>query len=137
MADAPAPTIDMDKRTEQYIQVRDMLKALEKEYDEKRKPWLEIKEKLEGIISSFLDTNKLDTVKTKHGTCYTSTRHTATLADPDAFMRYVVENKEFDLLDRRANASAVREFVEKNKSLPPGCNLNALRSLGVRRGKAE
>jgi hypothetical protein len=124
---------DMDKRTQQYIDVRDALKRVDDEYALKRKPLLELQEILAGKIRYFMDANHLKNMKTKHGTCYTSVRRTASLQDPDAFMKYVTENGAFELLDRRANSTAVQEFVKQHNTLPPGCNLSSIQTLGVRR----
>jgi len=44
----------------------------------------------------------------------------------------VIANKQFDLLDRRANATACRELAEKG-TLPPGVKLNTIRTIGVRK----
>jgi len=128
---------DMNKRTAQYVQVRDALKRLAEEYDAKKKPLQDLLDRLEGKISSFLDANGVDSIKTESGTAYRSTRYSASLADPDAFMRYVVDNQQFDLLDRRANVTAVKAFVKKNNALPPGVNMSATQTLGVRRGGAK
>lgn len=125
---------DMEKRTRQFIEVRDMIKHLEDEAKDKIKPWKAIQDELAGKIQEFMSVNNLQNLKTSSGTCYTSTRHTATLADPDIFMKYVIEHKAFDLLDRRANSTAVKEFIERTKALPPGCNISAITTLGVRRG---
>ena len=124
---------DMDKRVEQYVQIRDALKRIEEKYEAERKPLLEIQEILSGMMQEFLDTNKVDNAKTKHGTFYRSTRYTASLADPDVFMKFVIATNKFDLIDRRANATAVKEYVQENNQLPPGCNLNAVQTVGVRR----
>lgn len=124
---------DMDKRVEQYIQIRDALKRIDADHDAKRKPLVDLQQVLSGRIQVFLDENKLKNIKTKHGTAHTTTRYTASLADPDAFMRYVEENKAFHLMDRRANATAVKDYVKEHNVPPPGVNLNALTTVGVRR----
>ena len=124
---------DMDKRVEQYIQVRDALKRIDEKYEAEKKPLLEIQEILSGKMQAFLDAGALENVKTKHGTFYRSTIYTSSLADPKIFMDFVVANAKFDLLDRRANATAVRDYVKETNQLPPGCNLNAIQSIGVRR----
>ena len=124
---------NMNKRVGQYIAVRDALKRIDEKYDAERKPLLEIQEILSGMMQAFLDANKVDNAKTQHGTFYRSTRYTASLADPDVFMKFVIANNKFDLIDRRANATAVKTFVETNNQLPPGCNLNAVQTIGVRR----
>lgn len=124
---------DMEKRIGQYIQVRDALERLDEKQKAERKPLQDIQEKLGGIIHKFLDDHNTDGLKTDAGSCYISVRHTASVADPDAFMRFVIDSKNFDLLERRANPTAVRAFVEQHNALPTGVNLNALSSVGVRR----
>ena len=129
-------TEDINKRVQQYVQIRDLLKAMDAEHEAKRKPIVELQQILSGRIQQFMVDNKITKgIRTEAGTAYVSTRYTASLADPEAFMKYVIENKDFDLIDRRANATAVKEYVGKHNSLPPGCNLNAIQTVGVRRGK--
>lgn len=127
-------TDDMEKRTRQFIEVRDKIKQLDDEHNAKIKPLKEIQEILAGRIQQFMSANNLKNLKTAAGTCYTTTRVTASLADPEAFMKYVIDHAQFDLLDRRANSTAVKDFVKKNKALPPGCSLNTIETVGVRRG---
>jgi hypothetical protein len=97
---------DIDKRIEQYIQVRDALKRLEEKQELERKPLLEIQERLSGMIRVFMESNNItDNLKSKSGTAILSTRYTASLADPEAFMRFVIDKSRFELLDRRANTA--------------------------------
>lgn len=129
-----APIVeDMEKRTEQFIAVRDRINELETAHKELMKPLKLIQERLAGRIQAFMASNNLENLKTKSGTCYTTHRTTASLGDPEAFMKYVIDHGQFDLLDRRANATAVKAFVKKNQALPPGCNLNTIETVGVRR----
>lgn len=118
---------------EALIGCRDKLEAIKKEYEEKKAEWVDRRDKLEGIIQQFMQENQLDNLKTEAGTCYTTVKYTASLADPDAFMTYVIANQRYDLLDRRANVTAVRDFTERTKVPPPGVNLTSYQSLNVRR----
>lgn len=122
-----------DKRVEQYIQLRDKLKAMDVEYEEKRKPLRAMQDILSGWLQEFLEKSGGTAIKTKHGTVYLSTRYSASLADPDAFMNFVIENKLYDLLDRRANSTACKDYATEKGDLPPGVNLTALQTVGVRR----
>jgi hypothetical protein len=126
-------TADLDKRIGQYIAIRDLLK----DYDEKaatgRKELSGTLEQLAGMIEQFMLSHNLDSMSTASGTAYTTTRTTASLADPEAFMNYVITNQKFDLLDRKANVTAVKAFVEQNETLPPGVNLASISTVGVRR----
>jgi hypothetical protein len=124
---------DMNKRIMQYVQIRDKLKEIDEAHETARKPLVELQAALSGRLQKFLDDNNMESLKTEHGTCYKSTRYTTSLADPDAFMRFVISNNQFDLLDRRANSTAVKEYVNEHNNLPPGCNLNGITTVGVRR----
>jgi hypothetical protein len=124
---------DMEKRAGQYVALRDKIRDMETKHEEELKPYKEKLEQLAGIIHKFLEEHGLENLKTAAGTCYISTRWTATVADADAFMRFVIENENFDLLERRASATAVKAYVEDHNSLPTGVSLNALSSVGVRR----
>lgn len=133
----PPTTEDMDKRIAQFIALRDIIKREDDAHKAKMKEIKGVLEKLTGVIQTFMATNNLENLKTKSGTCYTTTKRTASLADPEVFMNYVIEHSAFDLLDRRANSTAVADFVKKNKALPPGCNLNTIETVGVRRGNGS
>jgi hypothetical protein len=123
----------VDKRVSQYIQLRDKLKAMDKEFEEKRKEYVDIQNVLSGWLMEFLEKTGGTSIKTVQGTVYLSTRYSASLADPEVFMNFVIENQLYDLLDRRANSTAVMDYVKEKGVLPPGCDLNALKSVGVRR----
>lgn len=130
---APEAPALVQQRTQEYIRVRDKLKEMDERHEKERAPLLEVQNLLSGWIMHFLEQSGVESVRTKHGTCSTSTRYTASLADPDAFMNFVKSKGLFDLLDRRASATAVRAYVEEHKNLPPGVNLSALRTVSVRR----
>lgn len=124
----------VDKRVGQYIEVRDKIKEIKERHEKELAPLLDVQNLLGGWLESFLTNSGSTGVKTVHGTCYKSTRYTASLADPEAFMSYVIKNGKYELLDRRANATAVRDHAKENDgNLPPGVNLSAISSVGVRR----
>lgn len=126
---------DLELQISQFIWVRDQLAKIDKQWEDEREEMVLHKSRLEGKIHKFLlDHNITGSVKTKAGTAYTSTKYTASLADPKAFMDYVVNTGQFDLLERRASVTAVKQFIEDNNGqLPAGCNLSSHTSLRVRR----
>ncbi len=127
----------VDKRIKQYVALRDHIKEMEEAHDKAKKPFVAAMEEINGFLQQFLDDSGSESIKTKYGTCYSSVRYSAPLEDAAAFMRHVIGTQQFELLDRRANVTAVKAFVEENGSLPPGCKLTALRTVGVRRGKGD
>lgn len=133
MTEDLVPPTDMDKIVEQYVQVRDKMKAMNAAHEKALEEPKAIQEILAGSLQAMLDKTNSTSIKTKHGTCYVSTRYTASLPDPEVFMKFVIDNHLFDLIDRRANVTAVKDYVEEKKALPPGVNLTALKTIGVRR----
>src|ERR1700761_8882573 len=130
--DTPAAQA-FEKRVGQYVMVRDKLRELNAEHDEKIKPLVETQNLLTAWLMENLEKAGATSVKTTQGTVYSSTRYSASLQDPQVFMDYVIANQAFDLLDRKANATAVKEFVATKGSEPPGAKLTAIRTVGVRR----
>jgi hypothetical protein len=124
---------DIKERVTQYITIRDKIRAMEEAHKEALKPLKELLDKLSGVLAKHMEDTKSEAIKTEGGTCYLTTRWSASLADADAFMRFVKENDKFDLMDRKANATAVRDYVEEHNTLPPGVNLSSIQQVGVRR----
>jgi hypothetical protein len=123
---------NIEQWTEWYVALRDKVRAFDDRISEERKKLTEPMQVLEGRIQKFLSESNIESLKTKAGTCYVSTRYTASVADGEAFMNYVKDG-HWDLIERRANATAVRDFVKEHNHLPAGVNLTALQSVGVRR----
>lgn len=130
---APAPQINIEHRIEQYIQLRDIIKKLDDEHKAKMKPYRETLETLNGVMLDHLNTIGGDSVKASSGTVYRTTKKSASIEDGDAFMRHVIGSEAWELLDRKANASAVEAFVEENGVLPPGVKWSSTQVVGVRR----
>ena len=123
----------VDELVHHFVKLRDRLKEAD---DAHKKRTAAAREHLNVLGNTLLD--KLasiggDSVKTPHGTAYKTTRRSATIADGELFRNFVVANGAFDLLDWKANANAVDDFIKTNKALPPGVNYNTAVVIGVRR----
>ncbi len=128
-----APALDINKRIEQYIKLRDLIKAQDDAHKAKMQPYKDTLEKLNGLLLTHLITVGGDSVKTQHGTVYKTTRRTASLEDADTFMRHVISTEQWELLDRKANSTAVDAYVQENGVLPPGVKQSSITQVGVRR----
>ena len=127
------PTVDISKRVDQYVRLRDLIKTKEDEHKAVLKPYKEMLEKLNSVLLDHLNTINGESVRTDTGTVYRTEKKAASLADPDAFMRYVIGSEAWDLLDRKANVTAVADFIEENNAPPPGVNYSTTFVVGVRR----
>jgi hypothetical protein len=124
---------DIDGRVAQYVALRDKKKRMDDAHKEVLKPITEIMEQLEGQLRAHMDETKSDAIKTASGTCYRTTKYHAALADSAAFQNFVKTTGAFDMLDWKANLTAVKDYVKENKALPPGVNLTSFETIGVRR----
>jgi hypothetical protein len=137
----PLPTtgVPISKRLEQFVALRDLKRAIEKSHKEQLAPYNKMLEQLESIILDYLNQNKLDnihgTFQDKSGaTAYKTTRRSATIADGGEFRRFVIGGEQYDLVDWRANAVKIHEFIEEHDgTVPPGVNYSEHVQIGVRK----
>jgi len=132
MSDATSVHKNVAQRIEQYRMIREQIKKMDAAHEEAKKAWTEARDEIGAWLMNFLETSGTSAAKTAAGTAYLTVKHQASLPDPEAFMSFVIEHKLFDLLDRKANSTAVKAYIEEHKALPPGCNLSAVKSVGVR-----
>lgn len=115
------------------VKLKDKIKALDDEHEERLKPYKEHRDRLERLILGHLLESNAKNVSTDFGTASVLHRKSASLEDPQAFMNYVIENEAWDLIDRKANAKAVEDFIQSNNSPPPGVKFSDALTLGLRR----
>jgi hypothetical protein len=124
---------NFDDMVELHIKIRDRLEACDKAHKEKTKPVRELKEQIEGKMLQRLMDIGVDSAKTKHGTVYRSTKRSASIADPGTFRSFIQEHEAYDLVDWKANAPAVADYIEEHQAPPPGINFSTTFTVGVRR----
>lgn len=129
----PAQKFDADRYIRALIQLKDYIKQKDDEHEESLKSYKEKRDKLERLILGHLLENNAKNVSTDCGTASVLHRKSASLEDPQAFMNYVIENEAWDLIDRKANAKAVEDFIHSNSSPPPGVKFSDALTLGLRR----
>ena len=132
-AQQAAPAINIEKRIEQYVKLRDKIKADDDAHKEKMKPYREALDQLNNLLLQHLLTVGGDSVKTGAGTVYKTVKKSASLEDADAFMRHVITKEAWELLERKASVTAVEAFVAENGVLPPGVKYTQMPVVGVRR----
>jgi hypothetical protein len=124
---------DIEVRVAQYVKLRDMIK----EKDDAHKKTMEkpklVLEQLNSLLLDHLNQIGGNSVATNSGTVYRTEKKSAPLADPQAFLDFVIANNAYDLLDRKANVTAVTEFIKENNAPPPGVNFSSTFVVGVRR----
>lgn len=104
-----------------YNKLRDQKEAMEKAHKANLKPINEAMRSLEDAMAAFFLNNNLQNIKLADGAgAYQKHRKSATVQDKDEFLSFVTEQDEYGLLEVRANANAVEEYMEEFDDLPPG-----------------
>lgn len=116
-----------------YVRLRDQKSELKAQQAEAMKPYDEALAKLEAEALQILSDTGVESMKTSAGTVYKSVATSATVQDKSAFMDYIREHLAFDLLDVRANKTAVQDFVTENQDTPPGVVIRREMKVGFRR----
>jgi phosphopantetheine adenylyltransferase len=127
------PTID--NVVDAYVKLRDRKAQLKKEHDAKVAPIAEKMAQIEAFLLTQAKNQGVQSFKTEAGTAYKSQDTSVTVADKDAYLRFINENNFWHGLDVKANKTAVIEYMaEHDGDLPPGLNYRAEDVINVRRG---
>lgn len=124
---------NIDELVRRYVLLRDKIKEADDAHKAKLRDAKEHLEELNNTLLARLNDVGGESVKTSHGTVYRTTRRSATIADGDAFRQFVISNEAFDLVDWKANANAVDDFIKTETAPPPGVNFTTAFTVGVRR----
>jgi hypothetical protein len=127
----------IDTLVADYILTRDHIRKVKKRQKAELEEYELALDKLAGRLLLFLDYHHQEMARTAEGTVSATLRDTASLSDPDAFMEFVAEHELYELLDRRANATACKDFAKENGTLPPGVKINTIRNVSVRTANSE
>lgn len=124
-----------DELIAEYIRLRDAKKMAEEKVQQfMRENFHNRMEAIEATLHHQLNTAKADSIKTAAGTVFKKTETSVTVPDKAAFQRHVIGTEDWDLVDMRANKTAVEEFVNNNDGLlPPGVNMTKTEVVSIRR----
>ena len=134
---ASSQPVDLNTRVGQFIKLRDLKTQLKDKHKAELAPIEEAMEQLEQVLLGALNAQNADSVKTASGTVYKSVKESASMADPAAFWSYVIASGNFDLIDKKANVTAVKAHIEdpaNGGQPPPGVTFSSVALPRVRRG---
>jgi hypothetical protein len=134
----PAPDLSrFDMLVKAFVATGRVIEEIEAEHRERLKKPLRLKELLtEELLNRLAETGQ-EMARTKYGTVSAAVRDTASCSDPNLFIDYVREHDAYELLDRRPNVTACREYNNEHGMLPPGVKLNSIRYISMRSTTAQ
>jgi hypothetical protein len=116
-----------------YIKLRDFKKNADDEYKKSMEKVNLAMEKLEGELLRHLNETGGEALKSPAGTVYKSMQTSASVKDPAAFKKWLLETDEWEAIDLKANKTYVKEYAEEHGAVPPGVNFTQVQTVGVRR----
>jgi hypothetical protein len=128
---------DMENLVSSYVALRDAIRNKDAEYKKIMRPYRERLDELNGIILGKLNEIGADNVRTGAGTAYRKVERSVTIADKIAFQRHVIGSEAWELLDWRANSTAVAALVDEGLNPPPGVNYSTTMNVGIRRASEK
>ena len=130
----PPEDIDIAKRIGQYVALRDKKKAIQDKHKAELKPYNDALETLEMVMLGYLNQINTDNTSAKGvGTVYKTIKKSASIADGAEFQRHVIGTESWNLIDWKANATAVETFMQEHEQPVPGVNFTQHVTVGVRR----
>ena len=124
---------DVRKLIGQYVKLRDRKRALEQQHKDQLAPYTTLMDEVEGKLLAYMQQINTIALRTDDGTAYQSVKLSATIKDGEAFRMWVIANGQFDLIDWRANANHVFDYLNEHKVQPPGLNLSTYLKINFRR----
>lgn len=116
-----------------YIKLRDKKKKIKERHAEELKDTNEKMDRLEMGLLFHLSGEGADSIRTESGTVYKIKRSSVKVQNWDEALKYVLDNNLTHMLEKRLAKSAVEEFLEANKTTPPGVSITTDLGVGIRR----
>ena len=129
MANAKKSTIALDALIDDIFDIRNEIKAMNKQVDELKAS----KEEKELKLLEMMDAVGTDMSRSDVATATITETVVPQVTDWDAFYKFISRNKAFYMLERRAAAVAFRETLAQRKGRAiPGVSSFTKRSVGIR-----
>lgn len=130
-------TITVDQAVAAYMKLRAQKAEVEARIKDEVTQLEASMSKIESWIKEQADTMGVTSFKTKHGTAFLTTKDYANVADWDATLSFIKETGAYDMLNKAVNKTAVRGYIEQNKTVPPGVNYGTKVEVSVRKPTAK
>ena len=127
------PNLNIDQLVDKYIRIRDKKAEVQKVQKAELARFDEALHAIERIFLTHMQENNVNSLNTDHGTAYKKVQTSCTIADRDAFLSFIREGDNWAFADLRANAPAVKAYLDANETLPPGVNFTSRLTVNVQR----
>jgi len=126
--------ISVERLTRAYLKIRDKRAELKAKYDEEESVLSKQLDKVKAALLDYCKTQDVESVRTSAGIFYRTVKTRYWTSDWDSFHKFLLEAEAPELLEKRINQSAMKEFLEENpEQVPPGLNTDKEYVISVRK----
>ena len=123
-----------DELIGRYIELRDQIADMKKEYEAKVKPLNEFMQVIAAKMLGDMNESGQKSLKTDRGTAFIKESTFVGVSDWEAALNYIRENEAYDLLTKAVNKTAVKEYLEEHEDIPPpGVNITLKNEVQFRK----
>jgi hypothetical protein len=130
-------TLTVEQAIGTYVKLREKKAQIEHQAKEDIKPVTELMDKIESFLKEQADALGVQSFKTERGTAFLTTAERANVANWDEVLSFILENGAYDMLEKRVNKTAVRQYLDANKTVPPGVNYGTSIEVSIRKPTAK
>ena len=116
-----------------YVELRDKKAEIEAAHKATIAKYTEAMDRLERHFLNHLNETSSESVATVAGTFFKSETVSAKVEDWDQTLPFIRDNGLWNMLDKRVNKTAIKEYMDANGDLPPGVGLHREIVVRVRR----
>jgi hypothetical protein len=117
-----------------YRELREKKKVIVERHKLELAPYNLGLEKLETFMGKEMLTQGSESVKTPHGTAYTTITTSVKILDRQRVLDYLNESQDnLSALDIRINTVAAEDYIEENEAPIPGTTVTRKRNIRVRK----
>lgn len=129
-------TFTTDDLVSAYVSIRDQKHDLKRQMDIQLKELDDQLEEISKALMEVCETNQAESIRTNHGTVSRTVKTDYWTSDWDSMYRFIREHDAFNLLHKRINQTAMKQFLEENPDIhPEGLNVNREYEIRVTRSR--
>lgn len=117
----------------EFIRLRDQLSEEKAKFKQVEDQIKTRQAQISGELQQVMGQLGVGSLKTPSGTAYLTEKVSVLTSDKDAFLEYIKEHNDWELLDVRGSKSAIQEYILEKNTLPPGIELSRFQDVGIRR----
>lgn len=126
------PKLNVPFRVGQLRKLLVIKAEIEARHKKELEPLISAEKALRAALLEHLIFTGVKTMNTENGNITKVDKTTFPIEDQIAFSRHVIGTQAWELLDWKANVTAVKDYINENNALPPGLKANPWPYLQVK-----